>query len=123
LDRRLATRPRHLTEPKNHSQNNNPGNWIKPPGWFFRILLDVKVPGTTESGEEVEYEAHVTFAPSSIRLYAPPVPVVQIQHHMNEHHIDKNIVKSARVYAKLDWNIYACILKEVVSRGTFITAP
>ncbi len=31
--------PRHLTESRNHSQNNDQGKGIKPSDWFFRILL------------------------------------------------------------------------------------
>jgi hypothetical protein len=74
-------------------------------------LLNPRVKEKTKTGEVVEYPAQVTFAPSSIRIYASPVPVEAIQRHMNEQHIAKNIVKSPRVYAKLDWEIYACILK------------
>ena len=35
--------PGHLTEPRNHSQNNDPGKGVKPPAWFFRILLEAVV--------------------------------------------------------------------------------
>jgi hypothetical protein len=80
-------------------------------------LLNPGVEETTKTGEVVEYPAQVTFAPSSIRLYAPPVPVEAIQRHMNEHHIAKNIVTFPGAYVELDWEIYACILKEVVSGG------
>jgi len=62
----------------------------------------------------LEHGAQVTFAPASVRLYAPPLSVEQIR-------AGKNIASSARVYVKLDWSIYACVLKEVVSRGTFIS--
>ena len=75
-------------------------------------LLNPRVNETTKTGEEGEYPAQVTFAPSSIRLYAPPVPVESIQRH-----IDKDITKFPGAYVELDWRIYACILKEVVSGG------
>jgi hypothetical protein len=61
-------------------------------------------------GEEGEYAAQVTFAPSSIRLYSPPLSVKQIQKHT-----EKDISSSAQPYYKLDWEVYGCILKEVVS--------
>jgi len=91
--------------------------------WKGKQLLNPRVKETTRTGEEGEYAAQVTFAPSSIRLYAPPLPVEPIQRHMNEHRIDKNILKFPGAYVELDWKIYACILKEVVSRGTFISEP
>jgi hypothetical protein len=62
-----------------------------------------------------EYAAQVTFVPSSIRLYSPPLPVKQIQQNM-----EKDISSSAQPYYKLDWEIYGRILKEVVSAGAFI---
>ncbi len=68
------------------------------------------------SGKEVKYEAQVTFAPSSIRLYAPPIAVQQIQPYIKE----KDLMKYAGVYVKLDWAIYARILAEVISRGVFV---
>jgi hypothetical protein len=69
----------------------------------------------TLSGEEEEYGAQITFATSSIRLYAPSLPVERIQPHT-----EKNLVKFAGAYVELDWSIYARILEEVVSRGVFI---
>ena len=47
----------------------------------------------TESGEDIEYEAQVTFAPSSIRLYSPPVQVGTVQKHIGN---SKNIVAVPR---------------------------
>jgi hypothetical protein len=87
--------------------------------WKGKELLNPRAKEKTKTGEEAEYAAQVTFAPSSIRLYVPPLSVGLIQDHMKEHHFGKNIVKYAGAYAELDWKIYACILKEVVSRGTF----
>jgi hypothetical protein len=68
------------------------------------------------TGEEAEYGAQVTFIPSSIRLYAPPLPVDRLQPHL-----DKDIVKYAGAYTDLDWAMYGIVLQEVVSKGTFIT--
>ncbi len=68
----------------------------------------------TLTGEEVLYESQVTFSPSSVRLYAPPVPVEQLR-------LDKDIVTSGRQYPRLDWGDYALVLREVVSQGTFVT--
>ncbi|MGA7217982.1 MAG: hypothetical protein WBX38_06685 [Candidatus Sulfotelmatobacter sp.] len=79
--------------------------------------------GRSLLGEEGSYAAQVTFAPSSIRLYSPPLPVKQIQQYT-----EKDISSSAQPYYKLDWEIYGFILREVISRrnqsmcteGTFI---
>jgi hypothetical protein len=68
----------------------------------------------TLMGDEVEYPAHITLAPSSIRLYSPPLPVEDIQQHV------KKDIGSAQPYHILDWQSYAWILKEVVSRGGFV---
>jgi hypothetical protein len=67
--------------------------------------------GRTLLGEEGDYAARVTFAPSSIRLYSPPLPVKEIQQYT-----EKDICSSAQPYYKLDWEVYGRILKEVVSR-------
>jgi hypothetical protein len=75
----------------------------------------------TLSGQELDYAAEVTFAPASIRLYSPPLPVDVIQGLLTAQKKEKNIVTYAGGYPKLDWEIYACILKEVVSRGVFLS--
>jgi len=75
-----------------------------------------KVEDRTLTGEDAEYEAQVTFVPSSTRLYAPPLPVERLQPHL-----DKDIVKYAGAYTDLDWTMYGIVLQEVVSKGTFIT--
>src|SRR5262245_6162740 len=46
--------------------------------------LAEKVKDRTLTGEEEEYGARVTFAPSSIRLYAPPLPVATLQQLLNK---------------------------------------
>jgi hypothetical protein len=75
-----------------------------------------KVKDRTLTGEEAEYGAQVTFVPSSIRLYAPPLPVDRLQPHLN-----KDVVKYAGAYTELEWGMYSIVLQEVVSKGTFIT--
>jgi hypothetical protein len=80
-----------------------------------------KVTEKTLSGqEEVEYAAHITFAPSSIRLYSPPLPVTHIQQCVREHKMEKDI-SSAQPYYELDWDIYACILEKVVQESVFFS--
>ena len=71
-------------------------------------------PDRTIPGEDFEYEARVVFAPSSIRLYAPAVPVDALQRCIGE---EPNIVPSAQPYFKLtDWSVYPKLLA-VVTRG------
>ena len=84
--------------------------------WKGKETFPEKVKDRTLTGEEEEYGAQVTFAPSSIRLYAPPVSVERIQQHLK-----KDVVKFAGAYTELDWDIYAKVLQEVVSRGCFIS--
>ena len=83
--------------------------------WKGKENFQDKVKDRTLTGEEAEYGAQITFVPSSIRLYAPPLPVDRIQPHL-----DKDIVKFAGAYTDLDWTIYGIVLQEVVSNGTFI---
>jgi hypothetical protein len=73
-----------------------------------------------ESGEVVEYEAQVTFARSSIRLYAPPLPVSTLQEILKELGDSKNIEAVPRYSRLEDWQLYPRILKEVVARGGFV---
>lgn len=84
--------------------------------WKGKEVFTEPLKDRTLSGEEEEYGAQVTFAPSSIRLYAPPLPVDRIQPHT-----DKDLVKFAGAYTELDWSIYAHILEEVISRGVFVS--
>lgn len=87
--------------------------------WKEKELENMK--DRTVSGEMAEYEAKVTFAPSSIRLYSPPLPCDFVQTAMKALGDDKDFVKFAGAYTKLEnWSIYGSILAEVVSRGTFI---
>jgi hypothetical protein len=84
--------------------------------WKGKETFADKVKDRTLTGEEAEYGAKVTFVPSSIRLYAPPLAVERLQPHL-----DKDVVKFAGAYTDLDWSIYGVVLQEVVSKGTFIT--
>src|SRR5262249_37777561 len=81
-----------------------------------KVTFSEKKTDRTLTGVEAEYGAEVTFVPSSIRLYAPPLPVEKLQPHL-----DKDVVKYAGAYTDLDWSIYGVVLQEVVSNGTFIT--
>jgi hypothetical protein len=94
-----------------------------PPGSIvlFRhgheIIGEAVVAKGKEQCSAEEYAAQVTFSPSSIRLYSPPLSVKQIQQH-----IEKDISSSAQPYYKLNWETYARILKGVVTTGGFITS-
>ena len=69
-------------------------------------------------GEERQYEACVRFSPGSIRLYAPPVCVQDLQSFIGE---SPNIIPSAQPYFKIeDWNVYPRLLAHVSKSGTFI---
>jgi hypothetical protein len=72
-------------------------------------------------GESADYEAQVTFAPSSIRLYAPPLHVNRLQEHIKSHGLDTNILQFAGGTPKLTWEIYACVLQGIAERGSFIS--
>jgi hypothetical protein len=84
--------------------------------WRGKETFPEKVRDRTLTGEEAEYGAQVTFVPSSIRLYAPPLPVERLQPHL-----DKDVVEYAGAYTVLDWSMYGIVLQEVVSKGTFVT--
>jgi hypothetical protein len=83
--------------------------------WKQKEVFPQKKKDWTLLGKEQEYEAQVTFAPSSIRLYSPPLPVELVQPHT-----DKDLT-FARAYAVLDWGVYARILEEVVKAGAFVS--
>ena len=70
----------------------------------------------TLRGEAAQYGAQVTFSPSSVRLYAPSLPVECIQPHA-----EQNLIAYAGAYVKLDWGIYPRILEEVIKRGILIS--
>jgi hypothetical protein len=84
--------------------------------WRGKETFSEKVKDRTLTGEDAEYGAQVTFVPSSIRLYAPALPVSRLQPHLT-----KDVVNYAPAYTILEWSVYAVVLQEVVSNGTFIT--
>jgi hypothetical protein len=83
--------------------------------WKDKEVFTAKVKDRTLTGEEAEYGAQVTFVPSSIRLYAPPVLVERLQPHLT-----KDLVKFAGANTDLEWAFYGLVLQEVVSHGAFI---
>ena len=85
--------------------------------WKDKEVLPQGFKDRTLTGEVTEYEAKVTFGPSTIRLYAPPVSVERLQPHMDH----KDVVKFPGAYTHLDWALYGIVLQEVISSGTFIT--
>ena len=84
--------------------------------WKGKEIYAERLRDRTLAGEDAEYGAQVTFAPSSIRLYAPPLPVERLQAHT-----DKNLMQYPGIYPRLEWSIYSIVLQEVMSRGMFIT--
>jgi hypothetical protein len=83
--------------------------------WKQKEVFPQKKKDRTLLGKEQEYEAQVTFAPSSIRLYAPPLPVKLIQPHTGK---DLTFAGACTV---LDWDVYARILEEVVKAGALVS--
>jgi hypothetical protein len=47
--------------------------------WRPKETFAEAMKGRTVAGVEAEYAAQITFAPSSIRLYAPPLPIEWLQ--------------------------------------------
>ena len=96
-----------------------------PPGSIvlFRHGNEIIGEAVVRKGKELcsgkAYGAQVTFAPSSIRLYSPPLGIDRIQPIVNESQIKKDL-SIARSYYILNWDIYGRILKELVSTGAFI---
>jgi hypothetical protein len=72
----------------------------------------------TLAGENQKYEAKVRFSPSSIRVYAPPVKIEDLQSFIGE---SPNITPSAQPKFKIeDWNVYPRLLAHIAKFGTFI---
>jgi hypothetical protein len=65
------------------------------------------------SGETAE--ARFSVAPSSIRVYSPPLLVEDIQPHT-----DKNLIQFPGAYVELSDLVYPAILRLVVSAGAFL---
>ena len=93
-----------------------------PPGSvvLFRYADEIVGEAVVSKEKEIvsgeEYAAQVTLAPSSIRLYSPPLPINRIQ----QLYPEKDISSSAQPYYILPWESYSHILKEVVTAGVFI---
>lgn len=68
------------------------------------------------TGKKQDYEGQVTFHPSSIRLYSPPVKLEKIQNFVGK----KDVIRGAQAQIILKWTAYAEILKEVVTNGAFV---
>jgi hypothetical protein len=74
--------------------------------------------GRTLTGEEQQYEAQVTFAPDSIRLFAPPVTVEELQRIVGE---ALPIMIPNGYYIIRDWGVYPKLLAGHVGRaGAFV---
>jgi hypothetical protein len=86
--------------------------------WKEKEVFRDQLREKTLQGQDVGYTAQVTFAPSSIRLYSPPLPVEFIQQQIGQ---GKDIMSYSGAYIELDWSLYARILAEVVLRGTFVS--
>jgi hypothetical protein len=85
--------------------------------WKAKETFSEKVKDRTLTGEEAEYGAQITFAPSSIRLYAPALSIEWLQKQLPE----KDVEKFPAAYHDLGWTVYAKVLQEVVSRGAFVS--
>lgn len=82
-------------------------------GYFRESSID-----RTLTGKEFNYEAYIVFSQTSIRVYAPPLPIKKLQRIIGE---SLDITTSAQPYYKIeDWNIYPGLLAEIVESGAFI---
>ncbi len=82
---------------------------------YFR---DLPVHDRNLAGDDQEYEARVRFSPGSIRVYAPPVGIEDLQSFIGE---SPNLSPSAQPYFKIEnWNVYPRLLAHVGKSGTFI---
>lgn len=67
------------------------------------------------SGDTEQYEAYIAFAPESVRLFAPPMEVKDLQN------LAGRDFSVPRTYFKIDdWSIYPKILKHVTEHGRFV---
>lgn len=74
--------------------------------------------GQTLLGERQDYEAYVRFSPGSIRVYAPPVEINELQSSIGD---APNLVPSAQPYFKIeDWAVYPKLLACVARSGGFM---
>ena len=73
----------------------------------------------TLTGTDVEYGASVIFSPSSIRIYAPPIPVDRLQEHVGT---AVNIGVPRSYYKIENWSVYPKLLADVVTRGSLMSS-
>lgn len=85
--------------------------------WKAKETFSGKVKDRTLTGDEAEYGAQITFAPSSVRLYAPPLPIERLQEELPE----KDVEKFPLAYHELEWSVYAKVLQQVISQGTLVS--
>lgn len=71
----------------------------------------------TLAGDDQQYEALVLFSASSIRVYAPPVEIDELQSFIGE---TPNISVAQGKYKIEDWNVYPRLLAHVAKLGTFL---
>jgi len=82
-------------------------NYIKEPS-----------PDRTVAGEEIAYEARTIFAPSSIRIFQPPIPIGDLQGVVGA---EPNMIPSAQPYFIIeDWSVYPKLLAVAVKQGAFL---
>jgi hypothetical protein len=102
-----------------HNVNHLPAGSIVLFRYADEIIGEAVVAIEKKDAPDKEYAALVTFAPSSIRLYSPPLGMDKIQPIVDKSPIKKDL-SIARSYYILNWDIYGGILKEVVSASAFI---
>ena len=75
-------------------------------------------PDKTIAGEDIKYEARTVFAPSSIRIYAPPISIEALQEIVGS---EPNMIPSAQPYFIIDnWAVYPRLLALQIRQGYFL---
>jgi hypothetical protein len=69
---------------------------------------------TTLAGQEQRYEAHIDFAPGSIRLFVPPISIETLQQLIGD---DPDITVAQGSKIIRDWSLYPKILAKHVATG------
>jgi hypothetical protein len=83
--------------------------------WKDKEPLSATEKGHNLLGKDVTYAARITFLPSSIRIYAPPLPVECLRSQT-----EKDLTTYAGAYVELEWSAYSIVLQEVASRSNLI---
>jgi hypothetical protein len=90
------------------------GNYIVGEAIVAEELRPLTIEHQALRGVDDGYDRVITFAPSSVRLYDPALPVNCIR-------TEKNLMTYAGAYAHFeDWSIYPEILAAVVKEGRFV---